>query len=103
MDRVSTDSNDATVTLSPVMRWASIVVVWALAVLAAVLVGAFSPGTEAAAWLGISFAGCTIIALVVQLATRQKDGYIDRLAMSVTGALVVLAVATVVLGLVHIG
>lgn len=87
--------------LNPAMRWGSIVAVWVLALVAAIAIGLFSTSETFAAWLGIALAGCMIAALCVQLATQEKRGFIDRLAASVSGALVVLAITSGLLALLH--
>jgi hypothetical protein len=89
--------------LSPATRWSSIVVVWAAAALGAIAIGIFSPPSEYAAWLGLTLAGCTIGALCIQLATQEKRGFVDRLAASIVGASVVLAIAIGILSLVALG
>lgn len=87
--------------LNPAMRWGSIVTVWVLAVLAAIAVGIFGDAATFTAWLGLALAGCTVAALCLQLATQSKRGFIDRLGASVSGALVILAVASGILALAH--
>jgi hypothetical protein len=89
--------------LSPATRWSSIVVVWAAAALGSVAIGIFSPPSEYAAWLGLTLAGCTIGALCIQLATQEKRGFVDRLAASIVGASLVLAIAIGILSLVALG
>ncbi|MDQ1583638.1 MAG: hypothetical protein QOF36_1692 [Microbacteriaceae bacterium] len=89
--------------LSQTTRWSSIIVVWVAAVLGAIAIGVFSPPSEYAAWLGLTLAGCTIGALCIQLATQQKRGFVDRLAASIVGASIVLAIAIGVLSLLALG
>ncbi|MCX7523379.1 hypothetical protein OSC27_13965 [Microbacterium sp. STN6] len=87
-------------TLTPARRWASIVLIWVLAALAAVAIGLFSPTEDDTTWLGLALAGSMVCAMCVQLATQQKQGFVGRLVGSVSGAVVVLAVAAAVLALV---
>lgn len=80
------------------MTWqlASIVPVWLLAIIAAVvvgLVGASDPST----WLAIALAGSVIVAFAIQLGIQKKDGFVLRIMASVTGAVIVLGVTTAVL------
>ena len=77
--------------------------VWAAAVVAAVLIGIFALERTYTAWFGIALAACTVGALCIQLATREKQGFIDRLAASVAGAFVVLAIASGVFVLLRLG
>ncbi|AYG02848.1 hypothetical protein [Gryllotalpicola protaetiae] len=75
--------------------------VWAFALVAAVLIGVFSHADYDGAWLSLSLAASVVIALCIQLATQEKRGFVGRLASSVAGALVILAVATGVIYLIH--
>lgn len=81
-------------------RGASVVLVWLAAVAAGVTAGILVPRGEAVGWLAVALAGCTVLALVLQLVVGRTEGYIARTAASVTGALVVLAVASGILALV---
>jgi Domain of unknown function DUF. len=91
-----------TAELAPAKRWSSIAVIWAMALAASVLIGVFALERTYTAWFAIAMAGCTIAALCIQLATRQKHGFIDRLAVSVGGAFVVLGIASGVFALLHL-
>ena len=79
------------------MTWqlASIVPVWILSIVAAVLVGLLVT-TDASTWLAIALAASVIIAFAIQLAIQKKDGFVLRVMASVTGAVVVLGVATAI-------
>lgn len=88
-------------TLSPVTRWASIVGIWVAAALCAVAIALFvQPGNDPA-WLSLSLGGCVIGSLCTQLATQEKRGFVSRLVASIMGAIVVLAIAALVLALLH--
>jgi hypothetical protein len=76
---------------------ASIVPVWVLALVGAVLIAVITPGAEYLTWLPIALAASVIIAFAVQLAIRRKDGFVLRIMASVTGAVVVLGLATAIL------
>jgi membrane glycosyltransferase len=75
---------------------ASILPVWALAILGAVLIGLISDPEHYFVWVAIVFAAAIIGAFVVQLAIRRKEGFVSRVMTSTGGALAVLAVASVV-------
>jgi len=75
--------------------------VWAFALVAAVLIAIFSARANDGAWLGLALGASVVLALVIQLATQEKRGFVSRLASSVSGALVILAVATGVIYLIH--
>jgi hypothetical protein len=77
----------------------SILPVWLAAVVGAVLVGVFA-AAAAFTWLPVVMAGAILLTFVIQLALQRKEGLVSRVAASVGGAVVVLAVATGVLWLV---
>ncbi|MGO4692031.1 hypothetical protein [Glaciibacter sp. 2TAF33] len=81
-------------------QWRSIVVVWLLALVFAVLVGLLSVAEQELAWIGLSLAGCTIVTLGVQIGTGRKEGYVNRVTVSIVGATIVLAAATGVFALI---
>ncbi len=86
--------------LTPSLRWTSILPVWAAALVFAVVIGVVSEPHAYASWLALSLAGCVIGALAAQLATQEKEGFVDRLAASVVGAFVILGLAGAVLAVV---
>ena len=87
-------------TLPPSLRWTSILAVWGAAVVFAVVIGVVSDPHEYTSWLALALGGCVVGAMIAQLATQQKDGFVDRLAASVVGAFVILGIAAAVLAVV---
>ena len=81
------------------MKLASIIPVWVLVLVAAIIIGVVSVGNEYFTWLPIALGATIILAFVVQLSLRKKEGFVGRLVLSTVGALVILAVATAVLTL----
>ena len=81
------------------MTWqrASILPVWLLAVIGAVVIGLVTPPEEYLTWLPILLAGLVILSFFIQLGIQRKEGFVFRAMTSITGAVVVLAVATVIL------
>jgi hypothetical protein len=79
--------------------WRSIFGVWGAAVIGAILVGIFAPAGLHFTWLSLTLAACTLLAFVLQLATHQKVGFIDRLSITIVGVVGILTVAAAVLGL----
>jgi multisubunit Na+/H+ antiporter MnhB subunit len=77
----------------------SILPVWLVAVVGAVLVGVFAPDA-AFTWLPVVMAGTVLLTFVIQLALQRKEGLVSRVAASLGGAVVVLAVATGILWIV---
>jgi hypothetical protein len=79
---------------------ASIYGVWVLVAVGAVLVGLLLPPGEAIGWLPIVLALGMLVAFSAQLALRTVEGLVTRLAVTASGAIVLLVVATAVLWLV---
>lgn len=86
--------------LPPSLRWTSILSVWAAAVVFAVVIGVVCDPHAYASWLALALAGCVTGALAAQIATQQREGFVDRLAASVVGAFVILGLAGAVLAVV---
>jgi hypothetical protein len=72
----------------------SVVTIWLVAVVCAVLTGVLVAPENRLVWLSLSLAGCTILTLAAQLSTGQKEGYVHRVTLSLVGAVTVLAAAT---------
>jgi hypothetical protein len=83
------------------MSWqiASVVPVWIAATAAALLIGLVSVSGERITWLAITLAGGIMISFAIQIAIQRKDGFVVRATASITGVIVVLAVATGVFAL----
>ncbi|MFF1573137.1 hypothetical protein ACFVWR_10335 [Leifsonia sp. NPDC058292] len=86
--------------LSRGWRYLSVGAIWALALVLAVVIATVSAPEQYASWLSLALAACVVGGLCAQLATQQKEGFVNRLAASVSGAFVVLGVAGAVLGIV---
>jgi hypothetical protein len=76
--------------------------VWLAALIGAVLVGAFA-GEEFLTWLPVVAGATVLLTFVIQLALQRKEGLVNRMIASVGGSVAILAVATVVLILLHPG
>jgi len=81
------------------MKLASILPVWILVLVAAVVIGIVSTGDSYFTWLPIALGATIVFTFVVQLSLRKKEGFVGRLVLSTVGAMVILAVATLVLTL----
>jgi hypothetical protein len=80
------------------VRWQlTVIPVWLATALGALLVGLFSPAREYLTWLPMVLAGAIFLTFCIQLALVQKEGLVNRMTASLVGALLVLAVATVIL------
>ena len=75
---------------------------WLAALVAAVLVGVFA-GDAFLTWIPVVAAGLVLLTFVVQLSLQRKEGLVNRIIASIGGSIAVLAVATVVLILLHPG
>jgi hypothetical protein len=74
--------------------------VWVLVAGGAVLVGLLLPPAEAIGWLPIVLALGMLVAFTAQLALGTVEGLVTRLALTASGAIVLLVLATAVLWLV---
>jgi len=77
----------------PLPRWASVLSigsVWVLALVLGILIGVLARPAAYASWLSLALAVCALLSFVAQLATQQKDGFITRLAATLAGSFVVL-------------
>ena len=75
---------------------------WLAALVGAVLVGVFA-GDAFLTWIPVVAAGTVLLTFVIQLALQRKEGLVNRMIASVGGSVAILAVATVVLILLHPG
>lgn len=80
-------------------KW-SVVPVWALSLVGAILVGLLSSAEQRLTWLAITLGGAVIVTFVIQLALQTREGYVERATASIGGAIVILAIATGVFALV---
>ena len=83
-----------------ITRWQAVspYVVWAGAVIAAVIIG-LTVREQYLTWLPIAFAAAVIVTFVLQLGIQRKEGFVQRVMLSVAGAMVALAAATGVFAL----
>ncbi len=77
----------------------TVVPVWGLTVVAAILIGMLSRGDDYLVWLPITLAAAIITTFAVQLSTLTREGFINRVMASVGGAVLILGLATGVLAL----
>lgn len=81
-----------------VVRWQlTVIPVWLLTAVGALLVGFFSPAPQYLTWLPMVLAGAIFLTFCVQLAAVQKEGLVNRMTASLVGSVVVLAAATAIL------
>ena len=73
---------------------------WALVAAGAVLVGLLVPPADALGWLPIVLGIGMLVAFTAQVALRTVEGLVTRLALTASGSIVLLLVASGVLWLV---
>jgi hypothetical protein len=88
--------------LAPRSLFGGVLAVWVAGGLVAIAIGLFVPPEWRAAWLTVGLGACLLLAFAVQLATGRSKGFIDRVAVSVLGALVVMGVLSAGFGLASI-
>lgn len=74
--------------------------VWAVSIVLAVLIGVLSPHSAYASWLSLALGVSVLLAFAAQLATQRKDGFVNRLAATLTGSFVILGITGAVLAIV---
>ncbi len=76
--------------------------VWVAAALMGIAIGLFAPADLRAAWLVLGLGAALALAFAVQLAYGRSQGYIQRVAISILGALLVMGVISLGFGLASI-
>lgn len=76
---------------------AAIATVWIVALAAGIAVALFVPEDERGGWFALALAGSLVLAFAIQLAGGRSKGFIERVALSVVGAVVALGLVTLVL------
>jgi hypothetical protein len=73
--------------------------VWVFAFVGAVVIGIAAPREDSLQALPIVMVMVVLVTFCVQLAVAEKVGFVDRVMASLGGSIVILAAATLVLGL----
>ena len=85
--------------LAPRSGFGGIVAVWVAAAVITIVIGFVAPSDWRAAWMPVGLAGCIVLAFVVQLAFGHAEGFLRRVAASALGAMVVMGLIGLGLGL----
>lgn len=85
--------------LAPRNALVGVIVVWVAALVAAVAVGVFVPEPDRVPWLLVTFGAVVLLSFAVQLRNGRTQGFIFRVAGSVTGGLLVMGLISVGFGL----
>jgi hypothetical protein len=72
--------------------------VWMLVVVGAVLVGLLAVPAEYLTWLPMVLGVAVLVTFSIQLAIVRRDGLVTRVMVSVGGSVVILFLATAILG-----
>ena len=75
------------------------IAVWVASALMGVAIGLFVPADWRAAWLAIALAACLILSFTVQLWYGHSHRFVQRVAASVLGSLLVLGLISAGFGL----
>lgn len=73
-----------------------LIVAWVSALVMGVLVTVLAPQADRFSWLVLAVGVATLITFALQLGTAERVGFITRVAFSVAGAVVIIAVIDVV-------
>jgi hypothetical protein len=76
-----------------------VIAVWVAAAVVGVVIGIFVSAEARAAWLAVGLGGCLILAFAIQLSTGRSQGFTQRVAASILGALFVLGIISLGFGL----
>ena len=88
--------------LAPRRTLGGLVAVWVTAAVIGVAVGVFVGPEWRAAWLTVGMGLCVLLAFAIQLWPGRSQGFTQRVAASVLGALFVLGVISLGFGLASI-
>ena len=77
----------------------TVIPVWLLSVVAAVVIGVVSSGAARITWVGVALASAVILTFAIQLFLQRKEGFVVRAMVSIGVSIVILAAATGVFAL----
>ncbi|VXB94197.1 Aconitase A [Microbacterium sp. 8M] len=85
--------------LAPRSPFVGLVVTWAVAAVAAILIGIFAPAALLMTWYVIGFGLCVLLSFTVQLSRGETRGFILRVSAGCLGALLVMGVISAGFGI----
>ncbi|WP_306815555.1 hypothetical protein [Microbacterium sp. zg.B48] len=88
--------------LAPRRTFGGVIAVWVIAALVGIAIGVFVAEEWRAAWLTVGLGGCLVVAFAIQLWFGRSQGFTERVAASVLGALLVMGVLSLGFGLASI-
>lgn len=92
----------ATPELVPRRSLGGTIAVWVAAAVIGIAIGIFVPPEWRAPWLLVGLSGCLILAFAIQLWHGRSQGFTQRVAAGVLGALLVMGVISLGFGLASI-
>ena len=85
--------------LAPRRTMGGIVAVWVVAAIIGIVIGVLVGDDARAAWLAVGLGGCLVLAFAIQLWSGRSQGFTQRVAASILGALVVMGILSLGFGL----
>lgn len=85
--------------LAPRNAFVGVIAVWVTAFVATVAIGIFVPEEWRVPWMLVGFGGVVLLSFAVQLWYGRTQGFIFRVASSVTGALLLMGLISIGFGL----
>jgi len=79
-----------------------VAIAWAIALVAAVVIGVFAPSDRTAMWFAVGLGACLIAGFGVQLAYGRSRGFIVRVAASAAGSLLVMGIVSLLASLIRV-
>ncbi|MGO3147216.1 MAG: hypothetical protein ACTIJ6_06010 [Leucobacter sp.] len=76
-------------------HWPRLITAWAVAAVIGILVTVFTDVVRFP-WLVLAIGVSTLVSFALQLGTAQREGFISRLAFSIAGSVVVIAIIDLV-------
>ena len=85
--------------LAPRRTMGGIVAVWVVAAVIGIVIGVVVGDDGRAAWLAVGLGGCLVLAFAIQLWSGRSQGFTQRVAASILGALIVMGILSLGFGL----
>lgn len=85
--------------LAPRRTFVGVIAVWVFAAVVALAVGLIAPSDWRAAWMAVGLGVCILASFIVHLWFGRSQGFIERVAASILGSLLVMGLIGVGFGL----
>ncbi|UNK71774.1 hypothetical protein [Microbacterium sp. H1-D42] len=87
------------VALAPRNATHGVIAVWAVSLVAALVLGFTLPAEVRTGWILIAFGGIVLLSFAVQLSYARPQGFIARVSASVGGALLLMGLVSAAFGI----